>query len=257
MPEPLPAPNEPQPAAFLFPEEVIQELTDQERKHGKYTLARLPDNKRTSIVQLLIDRRSLREIETMLHVHQETIRLVADAHAGEIDAHWKHFGKKLRRINWALADRLEKEAHAYPIQSIPLAIKLLGEHSELLEGRATERIEEVRHVDIYAHWKRFLAGEEIGYQGEKIPVIQGELVSDEAPAQDRPEHSESGHRSDVSALPTQESSLAFTGFSYGLTEETATKSADTDSRGGGDAAGDGTGHAQNDNGSQNFSGNGI
>jgi hypothetical protein len=142
----MPAPNEPlkpddPPGSFLFPDDQIAEITDQEKRFGKYTLARLPQEKRAAILTLLVDRRPAREIARLVHVHHETVSLVADAHAAELDTAWHSFGKKLRRLNWHLADRLEQNIGSFPIQSIPVAIKLLGETAELLEGRATARID--------------------------------------------------------------------------------------------------------------------
>jgi hypothetical protein len=257
MPAPLPKfePDEPAAGPFLFPSEYMQEITDQEQKHGKYTLARLPEEKRKCIVQLLIERRSHRDIERMLHVHQETIRAVADAHAVEIDAAWQHFGKKLRRINWALADRLEKEAPNFPVQSIPLAIKLVGEHAELIEGRATERIEEVQRVDIYAHWRRFMSGQEIGLGGEKIPVIEGELVTDQASAPaalDSAGNLATGMQSDDLTQPSQGNGSAIPGFSYGLTAENHEKSSQIDAPPGAGSRVERPGQPWTGNGSQKF-----
>jgi len=255
---PLPEPDDPG-AAFLFPEEVISQLTDEERKHGKYTLARLPEQKRKSIVQLLIERRPHRDIERMLSVHNETIRAVADAHAVEIDAAWNHFGKKLRRINWHLADRLEKEVTSFPIQSIPLALKLIGEHAELIEGRATERIEEVHRVDIYEHWKKYLAGQENGLDGEKFPVIDGELVTDQTPAPNETNPGETlapGKQSDESRQPTQGNGQPPYCLSYESAREPEPKDSEPRPPGGGSAGADGPPPIVTDNLSRKFSPNG-
>lgn len=182
MPAPLPPERDTPEAPLLFCAEVMSQLTDEEAREGKYTLARLPPEKEREIVQLLLERRSAREVQRLVHVHQETVRLVADKHAAEIDAANTNFAKKLRRINWALADRMEKEATSFPLQAIPLAIKLNGEHAELLEGRATERVEHVVEVDIHAAWQSFKdEAEKIGLPGEKN-LVAAELVPGDAPA---------------------------------------------------------------------------
>ena len=109
-------------------------------------------------------------------------------------------------MNWALADRLEKNAESFPLQSIPLAIKLIGEHAELIEGRATERIEEVHRVDIFEHWKQFKAGHTIGLSGEKMPVMDAELVAgaeDQARLQDGDREATTDSESDVCQASTQ------------------------------------------------------
>ena len=137
---PLPQTDDP-PHSFLFSNEEIAEITDEERRHGRYTLARLPAQKRQSIVVLLKERRPLRDIARLVSVAFETVQAVAQAHAGELDKHYSDFGKQLRRINHYMADRLERNVESFPIQSIPLAIKLIGEYGELIEGRATARIE--------------------------------------------------------------------------------------------------------------------
>ena len=224
---------EPPPGSFLFPDEIIQELTDEERKHGKYTLARLPADKRKSIVQLLIERRPWRDIQRMIEVHWETIKRVADFHAEEIEAGSTQFGRKLRRINWHLADRLEKHSDSFPLQAIPGAIKFIGEFAELIEGRATERVEEVHRVDIFEHWKKYkAAAETMGLEGGKNSVIDAELVPElPAPATaaaDPPGNRQGDALSDVSASTPQANGEAMDGLSCGFRPESDPPAAGSD-----------------------------
>ena len=55
-------------------------------------------------------------------------------------------------------------------------VKSFFETAQLADGRPTDIVEETKRVDIYAHWKRFVAGDEIGFTGGKIPVQDSELL---------------------------------------------------------------------------------
>jgi hypothetical protein len=69
------------PVLFLFSDEEIEAITDEERRHGRYTLARLPAQKHQSILVLLKERRSFREIARLVSVAPETVQAVARLHA--------------------------------------------------------------------------------------------------------------------------------------------------------------------------------
>jgi hypothetical protein len=84
---PLPQPEDP-PGSFLFSDEEIEAITDEERRHGRYTLARLPAQKHQSNLVLLKERRSFREIARLVSVAPETVQAVAQLHADELDKHY-------------------------------------------------------------------------------------------------------------------------------------------------------------------------
>jgi hypothetical protein len=74
------------------------------------------------------------------------------------------------------AERVERNLGIIPAQAIGPTVKSFFETAQLADGRPTEIVEEIKRVDIYAHWKRFVAGDEIGFTGEKIPVQDAQLL---------------------------------------------------------------------------------
>jgi hypothetical protein len=193
---PLPKPDDP-PGSFLFSDETIKSLTDEETRHGRYTLARLPAAKRESILALLKERRPYRDIARLVSVAFETVQTVAQAHAGELEQHYRDFPKQLRRINAYLADRLERNVDSFPVQSIPLGIKLIGETAALMEGQATSRIEHTHApaVSAFEEYERFVSqiekrcagkvidpGPEMHYEPEKRALIDAPRDHDQSDA---------------------------------------------------------------------------
>jgi hypothetical protein len=131
------------PQSFLFSDEEIAKVTDEEQRYGRYTLDRLPAAKRQSILVLLKERRALREIARLLSVAFETVQAVAVAHAKELDEHWKELPRHLRRATWYMVDRLERNIESIPAPALPAAIKQISECWLLLDGQATSRVEHV------------------------------------------------------------------------------------------------------------------
>lgn len=131
------------PRSFLFSDEELAKVTDDERRYGRYTLDRLPAAKRQSILVLLKERRALREIARLLSVAFETVQAVAVAHAKELDEHWKELPRHLRRATWYMVDRLERNIESIPAPALPAAIKQISECWLLLDGQATSRVEHV------------------------------------------------------------------------------------------------------------------
>lgn len=224
---PLPEPDDP-PGSFLFSDSEIDEITDAERKRGRYTLANLPPQKRQAILVLLKERRPFREVGRLVGVAWETVQAVANAYAAELDRAWNDFPKALRRVNWYLVDRLQANVGSFPIQSIPLAVKLLSDTSELLEGRATARIDhttEPRRVSNLEEYEQIIGALEKKCPGRvidpeekdgpgihlgagKAPAITaGAADPDPAPAVGPPGDRQNGRlfdsESDVSAPATQ------------------------------------------------------
>ena len=184
----LPEPVEP-PGRFLFDDLTISNLTDQERKHGIYTAERCPPKKREDIKQLLAELKPIREIARLCEVHQSTVTAVADKFGQEITDIRARLARKLRRVVWSQADRLEQFPDSLPASSIPLAIKLLGEHAELLDGKATSRTEIVERIDVFSDFQAFLASLEmdakkgpvgIGDEGGKKALIAGSAADPSA-----------------------------------------------------------------------------
>jgi predicted Zn-ribbon and HTH transcriptional regulator len=172
MPAPLPpSPQPDDPAApFLFPKDTIEEITNDELKHGRYTLARLPEKKLNNIIQLLGENRKIREVARILEVAQETVMEVLDhpEHGAEIERRRgidsAMTARKFRRCTLVQLDRAERYPEVIPAASIPLATKLWTEMAELLDGKATSRVEHTTRVDIFADYKTFLAELESEYE---------------------------------------------------------------------------------------------
>jgi hypothetical protein len=182
----LPSPQLPDPpGSFLFSDEIIKELTDEERRTGIYTAERLPIAKRNAIIQLLGEQRGIQDIARIVQVHNSTVTAVADRFCDEIADIRTKLARKLRRVVWGQAERLDRYPDMLPASSIPLAIKMLTETAELLEGRATTRTEHVERVDIFADWPAFLESLEmetkngphgIGDAGRKNALIAGPVI---------------------------------------------------------------------------------
>ena len=197
--DPLPELKDP-PGSFLFSDDVIERLTDQERKYGIYTADRLPEDKRKAIIKLLGENRQVRDIATFLRVAPETITAVANhpiyseqiTHAITAPI----LARTLRRCAAAQLERLDRCPDLLPASSIPFATSVFIDKAELLDGKATARIEHTTRVDIFQDYDRFLAELETEYEqktapgihscAEKLPAIEAELVERPAIA-DRPD----------------------------------------------------------------------
>jgi hypothetical protein len=86
----------------------------------------------------------------------------------------------LSNITYGLRLATERAIETLPTASTKDAVLTVGvftDKMQLLAGEATARIEEVHHIDIYEHWKKFLAGEAPGLaDGKYLPVLEGELT---------------------------------------------------------------------------------
>lgn len=180
---PLPEPVEP-PGSFLFSDEIIKEITDEEKKHGIYTAERCPPEIKDAIIKLTTARWSARHIASTLHIHQLTVVAVRKECCKELDDVRGMLARQFRRVTGDQLDRLEQFPDMLPASSIPLAAKMFIETAELLEGKATSRVEHVERVDIFADYPAFLASLEmdaknealgIGDAGKKSALIAGEL----------------------------------------------------------------------------------
>lgn len=177
----MPAPHLPAPAlleppgSFLFSDEIIQELTDQERKFGIYTAERCPPEKRQAIIELTVQNRSARWIASTIGVHQSTVTAVRDSPEGrsKLADIRSVMARKFQRVALDQAERLEQFPDLLPASSIPLAIKMLVETAELLDGKATSRVEHVERVDIFADFQAFCATLEMDAKNERLGIGDG------------------------------------------------------------------------------------
>lgn len=235
----------------------MEKITDQE-KRGNYTaerLERLRPKAFQSCIKMLCDKWPKIEIAQTLNVTEKTVCRVADKHADKITELEKHFSKKLRRVAWDQVDRVERNPGIIPPQAIAQTVKYFFETAQLADGRPTEIIEERQQIDIYDHWRRYVAGEAIGLAGGKLPVLNGELVPALAAPGDPAGPAASGLESDVLALPTQGNLAHGSNFGSNSAAQSATAAPNAGARGGGEA-GEAGAEARNDNDPQKFSANG-
>lgn len=245
LPKPLPEPDPPR--SFLFSDEEMAEITDQE-KRGIYTaerLAKLWPKKLESILKLLSDRWPIIEVARTLNVSEKTVVAVADRHADAITELDANFSKKARRVAWYQLDRVERNPGIIPPQAIAQSVKYFYEVGQLADGRPTEIHEERVTVDIYDHWARFVRGEVIGLAGGKLPPINGTAApaagAELAALPALPGPSGSGLRSEENGQATQGNGQACNMFcdTSGTEKPDESTAAPADTPGGGMPGGEG------------------
>jgi hypothetical protein len=269
---PLPEPPE-LPGSSLFPAEVMEALTDEERKFGLYTGERCPKQKREAIIQLVAEGRAIDSIRRLLGVHRETVLNVANQFAAEIADYERRMAAKLRRCKWALADRIEREVDQIPRQALGLTFKIVSDQEATDSGRAIARVDHVHRIDLFTDFPDFVrelearpvidekkAGE-ILLAGEKNLLMAAPAAdpgADLEPTGTVPASGgQSDWKSDVSSLPTQASQpnlpalLPDLGVKSGVIDDLAAD------RRGGDQEAAAPGKPTKDNGSEKFSGNGL
>jgi hypothetical protein len=269
-----PAAPEP-PGSFLFSDDVIQELTDQEQRHGIYTGERCPEDLRRAIIKFVGDGWSQREIARTLKTAPQTVRNVAHMFKADIRDYCEQLPRRLQRCIISGLDRLERNIDSVPMQSMGITLKALHDIETMASGRASARVEHVHRVDLFSHcgsWDEFIStvddspeairakneGPEIHLEAGKKSAIDAELIESREPADGQAEIDDkslvSSHLSQATptTLPT-----------YLTTTAAADHAADADARarGTGTAGGGfdqgGALHGAKGNGSQKFLGNGT
>lgn len=175
--------------ALLFSPEIELLVVAEEAK-GLYTAERLrvqrPDTYK-AIAGMIGLGYSLRKIADILSVHQRTAAAVRDAEPETIDAVRSKMVERMRTAIDLQIDRLIDQPENVPMNVAGLLVSQLVDKMELIAGRATQRVESVERVDIYANWQtivqQHLAPESsgIGLNGGNLPAIEGELVADDEP----------------------------------------------------------------------------
>lgn len=278
---PLALPQPDAPGVFLFSDEIIRAITDEEKRDLKYTAARCPDALKQSIVQLLKEDRPLAWIADLLHCHHETVAAILDDPecALDIDAGRRALiAPKCRRVILKELQRLDNCPGILPASSIPLAVKMLYDVQALEDGKPTS-ISENRQTkgNIFEQFADFVEGlkkemdaenqaPEIGLPAGKVSVIEGEFADDpalpdgeagpETPARTDCESEHSGQftHGNENDVPTFDTDFESDSAAILLGIQTPGQS-QTDTRGG-DAQAEGRGRASTDNGAQNFRPNG-
>ena len=284
MPAPqLRPPDSPElPGTNLFPDEVMEVLTDQERKFALYTGARCPVEKREKIIEWAGQGHNVDCIRRWANVHRETVLNVINEFAAEIADYEKRMTAKLRRLKWALADRMEREVDAIPRQALGLTFKIVSDQEATDSGRAIARVDHVHRVDLFSDFSTFIQelearpvmdeknGAEIHLSGGKnlpLPASPADLAPIDVEAcQDSPGGPTSDWKSDVSGLPAQQDpantptlptdSAAAVMDPAAAVERDRDRNQERDREGGGSPIAAPT-NPTKDNGSQKFLANGL
>jgi hypothetical protein len=192
MPAPEPRPPDPPelPGTNLFPDEIMEALTDEERKFALYTGERCPKQKREAIIELLGEGRAIDHIRRLVNVHRQTVLNVANQFAAEIADYERRMAAKLRRCKWSLADRIEREADAIPRQALGLTLKIVSDIEAMDSGRAIARVDHVHRIDLFSDFPTFVQelearpviDEKNGAPAERIHLAGGNnlLMNDSA-----------------------------------------------------------------------------
>jgi hypothetical protein len=289
MPAPQLRPPDPPelPGTNLFPDEIMDAITDQERKYGLYTGARCPVEKREKIIEWAGQGHKIDVIKRWANVHRETVINVLNEFAAEIADYEKRMTAKLRRCKWLILDRIEREGDAIPRQALGLTFKIVSDQEATDSGRAIARVDHVHRVDLFSDFPAFVAelearpvmdekngaGIHLG-GGKNLPLLANpadlEAIDVEA-CQDPPAGSTSDWKSDVSGLPTQADQPILPTFSTDSPADSMDSAAlaaaepepaepepepEPDREGGGSRAAAPT-NPTKDNGSQKFLANGL
>jgi hypothetical protein len=158
MPAPQPRPPDPPelPGSNLFPDEVMEALTDEEQKFSLYTGERCPKRKREAIIQLLAEGRAIDYIRRLVDVHRQTVLNVANQFAVEIQDYERRISAKLKRCKWSLADRIEREVDSIPRQALGLTLKIVSDIEATDSGRASAIVEHVHRIDLFTDFPDFV-----------------------------------------------------------------------------------------------------
>jgi hypothetical protein len=275
MPAPEPRPPDPPelPGSNLFSDEVMEALTDEERKFGLYTGERCPRPKREAIIQLVAEGRAVDYIRRLVNVHRQTVLNVANQFAAEIADYERRMAAKLRRCKWNLADRIEREVDAIPRQALGLTLKIVSDIEALDSGRAIARVDHVHRIDLFSDFSDFVRELEARpvmdeKNGARIHLARGKNLLMNPPTpnpgdtaddlrETLPSGSSSDWKSEVLPLPTKESEPNLPTFTPDLGLKSDTRDTEEPDRRGGDAGAPRPPNTAKDNGSQNFSANGI
>jgi hypothetical protein len=161
---------------FLFSRATMEALTDAERR-GEYTLERLRQVRPEVINEIICLRGEhcgqLR-IAKICHVHHRTVAAVCAQFPEEISEEQRKRVNRLRSAADKLVELVDDDPESVPANVRCLAASQLLDKAQLLDGQATVRIEQVERIDIYDHWRRFLAGEVQGLAGGWLPKVETE-----------------------------------------------------------------------------------
>jgi hypothetical protein len=134
---------------FLFSELTIAGLTTAE-KHGRFTLERLRKLRPEAIDEIIRLRGEFvgkLRIAEIVHVHHETVTAVDAAYPEAIDIAREARVARLRSAGDKLVEQIDQNPGLVPWGSKALSAGQLYARAELLDGKATSRVEHVEKID--------------------------------------------------------------------------------------------------------------
>jgi len=171
MPAPLRPPEDlTDPAApSLFSGEILQEITRGE-EFGRYTLERLPQEKRDAIRVLAgQDGWTVALISRTLHVSRDVVSAVLDTDQVEIVEYRARLPRRLRRVLWHMAGKVEQDLEGIPAKDLAPLMKVFYEMEATESGRPSS-ITERRQANIFATWDDYVRSLEAQASGD--PILQ-------------------------------------------------------------------------------------
>jgi hypothetical protein len=264
--------------ALLFSPEIEVRLEDEESR-GRYTaeraLVKRPGLKE-AVIKLRAQGEGYLSIASKLNCHHMTASAIAAKFPEEIDIERAKRVSRLRSAADKLVELIDSNPESVPPGMRALAASQLYDKGELLDGRATARIEKREEIDIYAHWdevkEKLLDPGDVtelpaptGLPGGNVPAIEAP-VRDMDPASEAASEAGSDAQSLVSPADHEVTERADTASATGPSRSPGETGPSTDpdptapdarNRGGrGSALAEGGGLAQSGYTKRNFSGNG-
>ena len=181
---------DPPSAPFLFSADVLAEITDEEKRLGKYTAGRCPPELKSTIVTLLKEGRSDREVVSLLSgarpIHHETVANIRrdPEIALEIDQALQlslRIKPTARRGLIQILERVADHPDLVPWSAMPMMSKTLYDIVALEEGRPTERTEHTERVDLFARFQGMMTSlvmdaQKMGLAGGEKAPLNGQVL---------------------------------------------------------------------------------
>lgn len=260
----LPAPTASPPGQTLLFSPDIEVRLEEEESRGIYTaeraLAKRPGLK-DAVIALRAQGEGYLSIAKKLNCHHRTASTIAGKFPEEIDIERAKRVNRLRSAADKLVELIDSNPESVPPNMRALAASQLYDKGELLDGRATQRVERTERIDIYAQWDEVMekvlepsavleVDPQIGLEGGNVsaiaaPASQADRADIDAESTDSDPVAQEPASTDT-ALPTTDQP-----------NETAPASPAARTEGGRGSAAEGRGGlAQSGSKERNFSGNG-
>jgi hypothetical protein len=159
-PPAAPASAEPRPIgqALLFSPEIERRIEEEESR-GIYTAERALEKRpglKEAVIQLRAAGEGYLSIASKLNCHHRTASAIAVRFAESVDIERAKRVGRLRSAADKLVELLDNSPESVPPQMRALAASQLYDKAELLDGRATSRVEKMERVDLFSNWEEFV-----------------------------------------------------------------------------------------------------